>query len=72
MLGTLVKDKRKIYSFEQWYYRKLLGISWTDKKVNEYILNRVGRVNRILCATTRKNWRLSDMHLRKIVLVNTY
>ena len=34
-------DKKKIEAFELWCYRRLLRISWTEKKTNEWILNKM-------------------------------
>ena len=34
-------DKKKIEAFELWCYCRLLRISWTEKKTNEWILNKM-------------------------------
>ena len=33
------KDQEKIKSFEYWCYRRMLGISWTEKRTNLSITN---------------------------------
>ena len=35
------KDERKIQAFEMKTYRRLLGISWKEKKTNEWVLQEV-------------------------------
>uniref|UniRef100_H2YWZ6 Reverse transcriptase domain-containing protein n=1 Tax=Ciona savignyi TaxID=51511 RepID=H2YWZ6_CIOSA len=34
-------DKKRIVSFELWCFRRLLRVSWTEKKTNEEILQRI-------------------------------
>ena len=35
-------DRKKINAFEMWCYRKLLRVSWTEKRTNEWILDKIG------------------------------
>ncbi len=35
-------DKKRIDAFEVWCYRRLLRISWTDKKTNIWVVNKIG------------------------------
>ena len=35
-------DKKRVDAFEVWCYRRLLRISWTDKKTNIWVLNKIG------------------------------
>jgi len=35
-------DKKRIDSFEMWCYRRLLRISWQDKRSNEWVLEKIG------------------------------
>ncbi len=35
--------KKKIDAFEVWCCRRLLRISWTDKKTNFWVLNKIGK-----------------------------
>lgn len=35
-------DKKKIHAFEQWCYRRMLNISWTQKKTNEWVIKMNG------------------------------
>ena len=47
-------DKRKIEAFESWYYRRLLRISWTEKKTDEWILNKMDVSERLLTTINRR------------------
>ena len=55
-------DKKKIEAFELWWYRRLLRISWTDKKTNDWVLNKMD-VNKRLLAT---------INCRKMALLGIY
>ena len=35
-------DGKKIDSFEMWCYRRLLRVSWTDKRTNQWVLDEIG------------------------------
>ena len=48
MLGVENVDKKKIEAFKLWCYRRLLRISWTEKKTNEGILNTMDVSERLL------------------------
>ena len=41
-------NKKKIEAFELWCYRRLLRISWTDKKTNDWVLNKMNVSKRLL------------------------
>ncbi|KAG1664217.1 Relaxin receptor 2 [Nymphon striatum] len=41
-------DKKKISAFELWCYRRLLRISWTERKTNEWVLSRMNCNERVL------------------------
>ena len=49
-------DRKRVEAFELWAYRRLLRISWTERKTNEYVLNRIGN-----------NWRLLE-HIDQLKL----
>ena len=53
MLGIEDIDK-KIEAYGLWCYRRLLSISWTDKKTNEWILNKIGVSERLLTNRRKK------------------
>ena len=35
-------DRKRLESFELWCYRRILRISWTEKKTNEFVLGKIG------------------------------
>ena len=41
-------DRRKIASFELWCYRRLLRVSWVDKRTNELVMEKIGQCRRLL------------------------
>ena len=47
-------DKKKIEAFELCCYRPLLRISWTEKKTNEWILNKMDVSERLLTTINRR------------------
>ena len=42
------KDQKRIGSFELWCYRRVLRISWTEKKTNDEVLRRINCNDRLL------------------------
>ena len=47
-------DKKKIETFELWCYRRLLRITWTAKKTNEWVLERMACKERLLITLNRR------------------
>ena len=47
-------DKKKIEAFELWCYRRLLRITWTAKKTNEWVLERMACKERLLITLNRR------------------
>ena len=47
-------DEKKIEAFEMWYYRRLLRISWTAMKSNEWVLEKMVCKERLLTAINRR------------------
>ena len=35
-------DSKRIDAFEMWCYRRLLRVSWKDKMINEWVLEKIG------------------------------
>ena len=35
-------DRKRVDAFEMWSYRRLLGVSWRDKKSNNWVLDKIG------------------------------
>ena len=51
---TLTKDlERRLQAAEMWYIRRIMRISWTEKKSNEEVMEMAG-FERSLLKTTRK------------------
>ena len=48
------KDKKRINSFELWCYRRVLRISWTEKKTNDKVLRRINCNDRLLDTLNRR------------------
>ena len=62
---TKTTDKKKINSFELWCYRRLLRIKWTDKKTNEYVLSKIGTIERLLTTIVKRKMAFVGHVLRK-------
>ena len=41
-------DEQKIEAAEMWFYRRLLRISWTERRTNESVLLELGRKRMLL------------------------
>ena len=39
-----VGDKKRVDAFEMWCYRRLLRVSWTERKTNKWVLEKIGYV----------------------------
>ena len=37
-------DKKRVDAFEMWCYRRLLRVSWTERKTNKLVLEKIGSV----------------------------
>ena len=35
-------DRKRVDAFEMWCYRRLLGVSWMEKRSNNWVLEKVG------------------------------
>ena len=35
-------DRKRVDAFEMWCYRRLLQVSWKDKKTNVWVLEKIG------------------------------
>ncbi|KAG1653301.1 Symplekin [Nymphon striatum] len=47
-------DKKKIDAFEVWCYRRLLRISWTERKTNEWVLDKIGNPESLRTKLSRR------------------
>ena len=50
-------DKLKIVAFELWCHRRLLRVSWVDRRTNEWVLERIGRCPRLLASINDRKLR---------------
>ena len=50
---TRKKEEKKIEAAEMWFYRRLLRVSWTERRTNESILEQLG-VSKVLTSLIRK------------------
>ena len=41
-------DEKRIEAAEMWFYRRLLRVSWTDRRTNESILQELGTTRKLL------------------------
>ena len=37
-------DKKRVDAFEMWCYRRLIRVSWTERKTNKWVLEKIGSV----------------------------
>ena len=42
-------DKKRVDAFEMWCYRRLLRVSWTERKTNKWVLEKIGSVASLSC-----------------------
>jgi len=47
-------DQRRIEAFEMWGFRRILRIPWTQRKTNEWILEKLNKDRQLLNSMTRK------------------
>ena len=47
-------DRKRIEGFEMWCYRRLLGIKWSERRTNFYVLQRLNYCNKKLLASMFK------------------
>ena len=52
------EDKRRIEGFEMWVWRRMMKVSWTERKTNEEVLGMVRQSRQLLEAilNRKKNW----------------
>ena len=54
MLGFKISDEKKVEAFELWCYRRLLRISYTDRKSYKWLLEMIDCRNRLLGILNRR------------------
>ena len=59
------RERNRIDAFEMWAYRRLLGISWSDRITNDTVLERVGHGKTLLRDIQRAQLRYFDHVARR-------
>ena len=50
------EEKKKIQAAEMWCYRRLLNLSWKDKRTNKSILNELNIERELFGQVVKRNW----------------
>ena len=50
-------DKKRVDAFEMWCYRRLLRVSWTERKTNKWVLEKIGFVLMLRKSMSERNMR---------------
>ena len=51
-------DKKRVDAFELWCYRRLLRVSWTERKTNKWVLEKIGSVLTLRKSMAERKMRL--------------
>ena len=57
-------DEKRIEAAEMWFFRRLLRVSWTDKRTNESILHELGTTRKLLTLINERKLRYVGHALR--------
>ena len=57
-------DEKRIEAAEMWFYRRLLRVSWTDRRTNESILQELGTTRKLLTLIKERKLRYLGYALR--------
>ena len=67
---TLKKDdERRLEAAEMWCYRRMLRISWTEKRTKKSILNELQTRRELLAQIIKRKWLSLDMHAETIIVI---
>ena len=58
-------DKKRVDAFELWCYRRLLGVSWKEKKTNKWMLEKIGSVLTLRKSMSERKMRFFGHIVRK-------
>ena len=58
------EDNKRIEAAEMWFYRRLLRVSWKDKKTNESILEELGTSRRLLSLVSKRKLKYAGHAIR--------
>ena len=57
-------DDKRIEAAEMWFYRRLLRVTWTDKRTNESVLEELGATRNLLKTMNQRKLRYAGHALR--------
>ena len=58
-------DKKRVDAFEMWCYRRLLRVSWTERKTNKWVLEKIGSVLMLRKSMSERKMRFFGHIVRK-------
>ena len=64
------KESSKLMVFELWCYRRMLKISWKEKRTNEYVLEKIGRNEVLMDKIKKRKTRYLGHLIRREGLLN--
>ena len=64
------KTRKRLETMEMWCWRRMLKISWTERKTNESILDDIGRKRELLAVIRRRQMRFLGHVVRREYLEN--
>ena len=64
------KESSKLMAFELWCYRRMLKISWKEKRTNEYVLEKIGRNEVLMDKIKKRKTRYLGHLIRREGLLN--
>ena len=63
---TISKNvEQNLKAAEMWYWRKMMGISWTEKMTNEVVLEKVRAERQPLSTIRRRQWKFVGHDMRR-------
>lgn len=58
------KVEKKVKAFEMWTYRRLLRVSWQDRRTNEWVLQQIGSKQTLLPQLVRRKMKFFGHAIR--------
>ena len=58
-------DKKSVDAFEMWCYRRLLKVSWTERKTNKWVLEKIGSALMLRKSMSERKMRFFGHIVRK-------
>ena len=63
--ATTSGDMKRVDAFEMWCYRRLLRVSWTERKTNKWVLEKIGSVLMLRTSMSERKMRFFGHIVRK-------